>query len=345
MTVFLIIIICILIIAALFCLRYIKNNSNLLEDIKNIQEQKEQIEENIKFLSLSKSDLQKDVQDLDLERSSLINAINKYKDAVCNYKTRIKDLNENLSLSIKSQEEISKQAYKSYCDLLDEKYEETDKEYNKAIETLQEHYDDFVNKLNISYEEKKQQQELEMQSIKDEIENLKATRQAAIEAARREKKIQEDIKHYCLILTDEDMSDIAKLNSIKKTLNKPRILSMLIWQTWFQKPLKTLSADILGTKEITGIYKITNTLTNECYIGQSVDIAKRWAEHAKCGLGIDTPAGNKLYAAMKEYGLWSFSWELLEECPKIQLNEKEAFYISMYQADIFGYNSNKGLTK
>jgi group I intron endonuclease len=120
---------------------------------------------------------------------------------------------------------------------------------------------------------------------------------------------------------------------------------MLIWQTWFQKPLKTLSANILGTKDVTGIYKITNVLTNECYIGQAVNVRERWAEHAKCGLGIDTPAGNKLYAAMKEYGLWSFSWELLEECPRAQLNEKEAFYISMYQADSYGLNSNKGLTK
>lgn len=48
---------------------------------------------------------------------------------------------------------------------------------------------------------------------------------------------------------------------------------------------------------------------------------------------------------MKEYGLWSFSWELLEECPRAQLNEKEAFYISMYQSDLYGYNSNKGIDK
>ena len=338
MTVFFIILICVLIAVVFFCLRYIKNNAELMKSISEAEQEKEQITEAIKSLNISKNDLQKDVKDLDEERSSLINTVN-------NYKHRITDLNESLSSSIKAQEEVSKQAYKSYCNLLDEKYEETDKEYERAIELLQNNYNDIIIKLNESYEEKKQQQEAEMQALKDEIADLKATRQAAIEAARREQQIQEDVEHYCLKLTDEDMSDIAKLDSIKKTLNKPRVLSMLIWQTWFQKPLKTLSANVLGTKEVTGIYKITNTLTNECYIGQSVDIAKRWAEHAKCGLGIDTPAGNKLYAAMKEYGLWSFSWELLEECSKSQLNEKEAFYISMYQADTYGMNSNKGLTK
>lgn len=65
---------------------------------------------------------------------------------------------------------------------------------------------------------------------------------------------------------------------------------MLIWQTWFQKPLKALAANILGTSTVTGIYKITNIITGECYIGQAADIAARWSEHAKCGLGIDTPA-------------------------------------------------------
>ena len=29
--------------------------------------------------------------------------------------------------------------------------------------------------------------------------------------------------------------------------------------------------------------------------------------------------------AMKEDGIWNFSWELLEECPRADLNEKERF--------------------
>ena len=118
---------------------------------------------------------------------------------------------------------------------------------------------------------------------------------------------------------------------------------MLIWSTYYQKELKSLSANILGTSIKTGIYKITNIITGEVYIGQAVDIAKRWTEHAKHGLGIDTPAGNKLYKSMQEYGLHSFSWELLEECESKLLNEKERFYIDLYQSVDFGYNSNKGV--
>ena len=101
--------------------------------------------------------------------------------------------------------------------------------------------------------------------------------------------------------------------------------------------------DKLETKVDSLENKITNIETDECYVGQAVDICSRWSEHAKCGLGIDTPAGNKLYQAMQQYNLWNFSWEILEKCPKEQLNQKERFYIELYQSCDLGYNSNKGI--
>ena len=45
---------------------------------------------------------------------------------------------------------------------------------------------------------------------------------------------------------------------------------------------------------------------------------------------------------MQEYGIWNFSWEVLEECPREQLDEKEKYYIDLYDAKNFGYNSTKG---
>ena len=56
--------------------------------------------------------------------------------------------------------------------------------------------------------------------------------------------------------------------------------------------MTALCNKILGTEQITGIYKITNQENNKCYIGQSVNISNRWKDHAKHGLGIDTPVGN-----------------------------------------------------
>lgn len=230
---------------------------------------------------------------------------------------RLTKIQENL---FENQTEASKEAFQKYCEVLDSSYSVKEKEYNNSVSQL---------KKNVA-------------EVQKDLDSLQATRAAIIQAQLREKEIKEKLDFYCIQISDSDKADIQKLENIKKTLNKPRVLSMLIWQTWFQKPLKALSASILGTTEKTGIYKITNIVTNECYIGQAVDVAKRWTDHAKCGLGIDTPAGNKLYKSMQEYGLYEFSWELLEECSREQLNEKEKYYINLYNSYELGFNGNRG---
>lgn len=45
---------------------------------------------------------------------------------------------------------------------------------------------------------------------------------------------------------------------------------------------------------------------------------------------------------MQKDGVWNFTFELLEECPKELLNEKERFWIEMYQSNKFGLNTMKG---
>jgi hypothetical protein len=41
-------------------------------------------------------------------------------------------------------------------------------------------------------------------------------------------------------------------------------------------------------------------------------------------------------------GLWNFTFELLEACPRADLDEKEKQYIEIYEANIYGYNTTKG---
>lgn len=183
----------------------------------------------------------------------------------------------------------------------------------------------------------------QIQTLMNELTKLKETRAAAHEALLKEQQVKDNKQQYCLIPSQSDLDDIAKLQRVKRELHKPRVLSMLIWQTYWQPLAKKQFPLILKSTEIkTGIYKITNLLTGDCYIGQAIDINKRWKEHCKCGLGIDTPLGNKLYKAMMDYGLQNFAFEILEECPKQQLNEKEKFFIELYQAKDFGYNATGG---
>lgn len=106
--------------------------------------------------------------------------------------------------------------------------------------------------------------------------------------------------------------------------------------------MSNLCNNVIGKTTKTGVYKITNQKTKECYIGQAADLASRWKDHAKAGLGIDTPQGNKLYRSMQEFGIQNFSWEVLEECPRTELDEKEKYYIKLYQSKEFGFNGTKG---
>ena len=146
-------------------------------------------------------------------------------------------------------------------------------------------------------------------------------------------------------MSDADLEDIQKLESVKLMLHNPTVLSKLIWSTYFQKQTTEMCNRIFGLNPICGIYKITNLKTKQCYIGQSVNVQDRMKQHIKCGLGIDSSISNKFYNAMQKDGPWSFSFELLEECSKEKLNEKEKQWINIFQSDKFGYNSTKGNSK
>lgn len=181
--------------------------------------------------------------------------------------------------------------------------------------------------------------------VTKELSNLVETEKAAKIALLKEKEEKDKIDSYRLIPSDIELEDIKVLKEMRKSLRKPRILSMLIWQTYWQPLAKVQFPIILQDKTKIGIYKITNIKTQECYVGQSVDIYKRWCEHCKAGLGIDTPPGNKLYKAIQSEGLENFTFELLSQCKQNELNERERYFIKLFQADTYGYNSNVGIKK
>lgn len=98
-----------------------------------------------------------------------------------------------------------------------------------------------------------------------------------------------------------------------------------------------------------GIYKITNTVNNKCYIGQSVDIINRWKHHRT--LAISDSSSNTrrtypLYRAIRKYGIEAFTFEIMELCDEAQLNQRESYYIEQYQSDNpkYGYNCRSRYT-
>lgn len=90
---------------------------------------------------------------------------------------------------------------------------------------------------------------------------------------------------------------------------------------------------------MTGIYKITNTVNNKVYIGQSIDIKKRWERHRIVAFNNNYPQYNCLiYKAFRKYGLDKFIFEVLEECGEEDLNRLENLYIEKYNS----CNKDKG---
>lgn len=84
---------------------------------------------------------------------------------------------------------------------------------------------------------------------------------------------------------------------------------------------------------ITGIYKITNLANGHYYIGQAVDIKARFREHKFAARHPEHKDHNSpIHRAICKYGCENFSYELLEECLRTQLDEKEVYWIDKLKA-------------
>lgn len=225
-----------------------------------------------------------------------------------------------LQNTIEQNQAISDNAFDNYWNALENKYTELENDFDVRVSALND----------------------ELLATQNDLDKLKATRAAAHEALLKEQEIKDNKDDYRLIPSESEKRDIKLLNSIKKELINERPVNMIIWQTYYSKRANELCSRILGTRTITGIYKITEISTGKCYIGQSKNIKERFREHMKCGLGIDTPSGNKLYQAMLNSSIEGFTFELIEECEPSTLNEKEKYFISLYQSYDYGFNSNRG---
>ncbi len=90
------------------------------------------------------------------------------------------------------------------------------------------------------------------------------------------------------------------------------------------------------------IYKITNTVTNKVYIGQTInDPDKRWIGHQKSiGTNRGCPA---LKASMEKHGIDKFKFEVLIICFDSDLSKFEKEYIKKYESfGPKGYNLTHG---
>ena len=91
------------------------------------------------------------------------------------------------------------------------------------------------------------------------------------------------------------------------------------------------------TEKISAVYKITNTVTCDFYIGSSKDVKRRWVEH-KCPSVWKKYPNKQLYKDIQNYGLDKFAFEILAEVEIESLKEAEQQFIEILKPT---YNSNR----
>ena len=319
---------------------FIKISSKKI-DLKQQQKEKQKLEQRINALYNYQQELEKANNQIDFsirEKKQKVDSIDNI--------LKLKETHwTNLTNKIEKLKQQTNKYYNQQKDIIEQQLEEFKKISSKAAENYFQQLEQSYNNADAAYKQKITQINEEISKAAADLNSIKEMRQIAYQSLLKEKEVKENKDNYRLIPSEFDLQDIYTLERIKSTLHKPRTLSMLIWQTFWQPIAKKQFPIILQAKTKTGIYKITNIQTDESYIGQSTDVYKRFCQHCKAGLGIDTPVGNKLYKAMQDYGLQNFTFELICECSKQELNEKQQYFIELYQANLYGYNGNKGINK
>ena len=264
------------------------------------------IEEKKQGLISQKENLEKDIKTY----YDLINAekvkFEKYKDS----------LQEQLDLS---------------AEKMSQNYSKAEEEYRAEYEeTLKDYIQNFQNEIIIKTEE--------LKNVNSLLEDLRRKTTAAVEAYKREQEKKEKQDFYRIKLSEADAIEIEKLREVAKILRDSEPLNKVIWKVYYENPFSDLCGRVVGKKMRTGIYKITNIKNNMCYVGQAKDIASRWNQHCKRGVGADTPTKNKIYPAMLEYGIENFTFEIIEDCELEKLGEREKFWQDYFKAKEYGYS-------
>lgn len=254
--------------------------------------------------------------------------------------------------------------------------------HNQKIDEIKEKYNKAEYELKIIEERKQHTQEVlntyydsEKQRIEDKIQNITAScieemmqqvgiksveceeqikkfqdvllsyqqRQAAVnEAIMRERQLQEQSEFYTINLSQSEIDDLLMIKELSPRFNNRELLNKIIYESYIKRPLQEMIKRVLNGRSPSGIYKITRKSTGEIYIGRAVAVDKRWTEHVKMAFSIGSIAHSTLHTIMEKEGVWNFTFELLEEVPKDQLNEREKYYIDFYDSKNFGLNQKNG---
>ena len=262
---------------------------------------------------------------------------------------------EHSSLTAKKEEILSniatlqKQAEESSNAIYEKSYELANEKMSQAAETMSKKYKDMeevakneyktiLEDCVSSFQQQITAKQNELSEVNKELSDLTAKLTSAVEAAKRAEELRVKQDFYRLQLSQTDIDEIIRLREVTPYLRDSEPLNKVIWKVYYEKPYTDLIGRVVGTGTHTGIYKITNIENQMCYIGQAANIADRWKQHIKRGIGAETPTRNKLYPVMLELGVENFTFEIVEEVERSKLNEREDYWQEYFHAKDFGYS-------
>ena len=83
-----------------------------------------------------------------------------------------------------------------------------------------------------------------------------------------------------------------------------------------------------------GIYSIQNKTTGKVYVGQSVEIEKRWKRHI-WALNNNRHDNSHLQRAWNKYGQDDFIFKVVEQCEENFLDEKETYWHNRFSPNTY----------
>lgn len=310
--------------------------------IKTVVKKNEATEKENLNIEFKNKELAQANQDLQFKREKLqeqisktqseYNSISARKDEI---KNSLNDLEEQSnSAAEKFFENARKNAQEAFEQEVQNLFLNLEKERQEAQDTYLKTTEECVSEFQKEIDEKRQ----ELIKIQEKINQEKENVDAAVEAAKRRQEMENQQDFYRLILTQEDIAEIKRLREVLPYLRDKTPLNKVIYKVYYEKPLSDMIGRVVGTGQHTGIYKITNLNSQKCYVGQAVDIANRWRQHIKRGVGAEDWTRNKLYPAMYSLGVENFTFEIVEECERSKLNEREDYWQEFFHAKDYGYS-------
>lgn len=259
----------------------------------------------------------------------------------------LEERRENIIQTLENEAKQSGEIFKTQqIQIAEEQIEKAKKEllleYEKAKEDAKQTYletlSDMVTDVMSEYGIKSK----ELEEVLVKLEEAHAKADAAVKVNKRAEMEKQQKDFYRIQLSPEDLEEIKRLREVEPYLRQKEPLNKVIYKCYYEKPLTSMIGRVLGNRKIMGIYKITNLDNGMCYVGQSVDVADRWRQHVKRGVGAEPVTQNKLYPAMKSIGVENFMFELIEECKGNELTSREKYWTDFYQAQTYGYTVKKG---